>query len=77
MTYKSVFSLFRTRCNLCHLRENHPGVKVYNQCTNLCLQHAIDAAEGKNPRPLKSLGDKTSLPRMPKPGEVDFIYGGA
>ncbi|OJA16031.1 hypothetical protein AZE42_04288 [Rhizopogon vesiculosus] len=57
-------------------KKNHPNVTVYNQCTNVCLQYAIDAAEGKNPRPLKSLGDKVRLPAMPKPGEVDFIYGG-
>lgn len=50
---------------------------VYNQCTNVCLQHAIDVADGKNPRPLQALGDKKRLPSMPKPGEVDFIYGGA
>ncbi|KAG1724751.1 S-adenosyl-L-methionine-dependent methyltransferase [Suillus paluster] len=56
--------------------QNHPNVTVYNQCTNVCLQHALDVAEGKNPRPLRSLGDKTPLPPMPKPGEVDFIYGG-
>jgi hypothetical protein len=26
---------------------------------------------------LQVLGDKKCLPSMPKPGEVDFIYGGA
>ncbi|KAG0701495.1 hypothetical protein DFH29DRAFT_1000139 [Suillus ampliporus] len=57
-------------------KQNHPNVTVYNQCTNVCLQHALDVAEGKNPRPLQSLGDNKRLPAMPKPGEVDFIYGG-
>ncbi|KAG2037322.1 S-adenosyl-L-methionine-dependent methyltransferase [Suillus americanus] len=57
-------------------KQNHPNVTVYNQCTNVCLQHAIDVADGKNSRPLQTLGDKKRLPSMPKPGEVDFIYGG-
>ncbi|KAG1743398.1 S-adenosyl-L-methionine-dependent methyltransferase [Suillus lakei] len=57
-------------------KQNHPNVTVYNQCTNVCLQHAIDVADGENPLPLRSLGDKKRLPSMPKPGEVDFIYGG-
>ncbi|KAG2063855.1 S-adenosyl-L-methionine-dependent methyltransferase [Suillus decipiens] len=57
-------------------KQNHTNVTVYNQCTNVCLQHAIDIADGKNPRPLQTLGDKKRLPPMPKPGEVDFIYGG-
>ncbi|KAG2337145.1 S-adenosyl-L-methionine-dependent methyltransferase [Suillus weaverae] len=50
-------------------KQNHPNVTVYNQCTNVCLQHAIDVSDEKKFRPLQSLGDK-------KPGEVDFIYGG-
>ncbi|KAG2133739.1 S-adenosyl-L-methionine-dependent methyltransferase [Suillus clintonianus] len=57
-------------------KQNHPDVTVYNQCTNICLQHAIDVADGNNPDPLFSLGDQKRLPSMPKPGEVDFIYGG-
>lgn len=57
-------------------RRNHPDTIVYNQCTNLCLQHAIDTQENKRPKPLLSLDDKKSLPPMPKPGEVDFVYGG-
>ena len=57
-------------------RHNHPRTIVYNQCTNLCLQHAIDTLDGKPSRPLFSIGDKKQLPPMPKPGEVDFIYGG-
>ncbi|KAF8447830.1 hypothetical protein L210DRAFT_978503 [Boletus edulis BED1] len=56
-------------------RRNHPETIVYNQCTNLCLQHAIDTLENKNPKPLLSLDDKKPLPPMPKPGDVDFIYG--
>ncbi|KAG9318606.1 hypothetical protein JVU11DRAFT_699 [Chiua virens] len=57
-------------------QRNHPTTTVYNQCTNLCLQHAIDIAENKKLEPLLSLDDGTPLPPMPKPGEVDFIYGG-
>ncbi|OBZ65761.1 Acetolactate synthase, mitochondrial [Grifola frondosa] len=57
---------------------NHPHVIVYNQCTNLLLQHAINTFEGKKPKPLKSLqaDHEVVLPPMPKKGEVDFIYGG-
>ncbi|KAL4067750.1 hypothetical protein V8B97DRAFT_1915370 [Scleroderma yunnanense] len=55
---------------------NHPGTIVYNQCTNLCLQHAIDTVDGKSTRPLFSIGENRQLPPMPKQGEVDFIYGG-
>ncbi|KAG1798810.1 hypothetical protein EV424DRAFT_1440198 [Suillus variegatus] len=57
-------------------KQNHPNVTVYNQCMNVCLQHAIDVADGKNSRPLQALGDKKRLPSIPKLGEVDFIYGG-
>ncbi|KAH8099541.1 S-adenosyl-L-methionine-dependent methyltransferase [Cristinia sonorae] len=59
-------------------RANHPGTVVYNQCSNALLKHAVQTFEGQNPRPLQSL-DKNKpkiLPPMPKPGEVDFIYGG-
>ncbi|KAH7889609.1 S-adenosyl-L-methionine-dependent methyltransferase [Phlebopus sp. FC_14] len=57
-------------------QQNHPETIVYNQCTNLCLQHAIDTHHGKNPKPLCSLDHNKVLPPMPKQGEVDFIYGG-
>ncbi|EMD38163.1 hypothetical protein CERSUDRAFT_122915 [Gelatoporia subvermispora B] len=57
---------------------NHPDTIVYNQCTNLLLQHAIDTLEHKKTGPLMSLNEKkrTQLPSLPKPGEVDFIFGG-
>lgn len=55
---------------------NHPETTVYNQCSNLLLDHAIASYEGKNPPPLLSIRDKKPLPPMPRPGEVDFIYGG-
>ncbi|KAI0039551.1 S-adenosyl-L-methionine-dependent methyltransferase [Auriscalpium vulgare] len=54
---------------------NKPHTKVYNQDTNLLLQHAIQIHEGKNPKPLRSVTE-TLLPAMPQPGDVDFIYGG-
>ncbi|KAF8559697.1 S-adenosyl-L-methionine-dependent methyltransferase [Imleria badia] len=57
-------------------QRNHPETIVYNQCTNLCLQHAIDTQDNKKPKPLLSLDDKKPLPPMPKRGDVDFIYGG-
>ena len=56
-------------------RANHPDTIVYAQDTSTLLQHAVDTAEGRKPEPLRSkMGVK--LPRMPKRGEVDFIYGG-
>ncbi|PSR77616.1 hypothetical protein PHLCEN_2v7806 [Hermanssonia centrifuga] len=57
---------------------NHPETVVYNQCVNACLKHAVDTEEGKSPEPLPSLNKRVreKLPPMPKPGEVDFIYGG-
>ncbi|EGO21115.1 hypothetical protein SERLADRAFT_417509 [Serpula lacrymans var. lacrymans S7.9] len=55
---------------------NHSHTTVYNQCTNVLLQHAIDTHEGKNPKPLKGIHSGKVLPGMPKPGDVDFIYGG-
>lgn len=43
----------------------------------MLLQHAIDTHDGKLRDPLRSLRDrKVALPAMPKPGEVDFVYGG-
>ncbi|KIP09557.1 hypothetical protein PHLGIDRAFT_116344 [Phlebiopsis gigantea 11061_1 CR5-6] len=54
---------------------NHPDAKVYNHSVNKVLHHAIETFEGSRPKPLYSkLGKR--LPLMPKPGEVDFIYGG-
>lgn len=60
------------------LRANHPHAIVYNQSVNACLQHAIDTYQSRKPAPLHSLNSKmsTALPPMPKPGEVDIIYGG-
>lgn len=58
-------------------RANHRETVVFNQCSNLLLQHAIDTHDGKKPEPLRSLHDgKTALPPMPRPGDVDFVYGG-
>ena len=58
-------------------RANHPHAIVYNQSVNACLKHAILTSEGKNPPLLLSRGRyPKQLPPMPKPGEVDFVYGG-
>lgn len=39
------------------------------------LQHAVESFEGRKPQPLYTeLGER--IKPMPKPGEVDFIYGG-
>lgn len=51
-------------------------VVVYNQDTNLLLEHAMDVHAGKKRSPLESLGDGTALPNMPRPGDVDLIMGG-
>ncbi|KAI0064526.1 S-adenosyl-L-methionine-dependent methyltransferase [Artomyces pyxidatus] len=67
---------FSPSCCLSY-KENKSQTTVYNQCTNMLLQHAIDIRDGKNPAALKSnLDKKTRLPPMPQPGDVDFIYGG-
>lgn len=58
------------------LRKNHPHTVVYNQSSNELLEHAIQDAHGEDPPPLRRIGDKTSLPAMPKPGEVDGICAG-
>lgn len=61
-------------------RANNPDTIVYNQCVNLLLQHAIKSSCGEDPGPLRSIHRdftiRETLPPMPKPGEVDFIYGG-
>ena len=58
-------------------RVNHPHARVYNQSVKVCLKHAILTSEGKNPPLLMSRSKHSKqLPPMPKPGEVDFIYGG-
>ncbi|KAI0705891.1 S-adenosyl-L-methionine-dependent methyltransferase [Cytidiella melzeri] len=55
--------------------ENHPHTKVYNGDVNVLLKHAIETSEGKRPRPLSTV-EGIEMPPMPRPGEVDFIYGG-
>ena len=55
--------------------ENHPHTTVYNGDVNALLKHAVEMAQGKNPRPLKTV-EGIEMPPMPKQGEVDFIYGG-
>ncbi|KAF8590035.1 S-adenosyl-L-methionine-dependent methyltransferase [Ramaria rubella] len=55
---------------------NHPDAVVFNQDTNVCLQNAIDARDGKPCIPLKSIGAGKQLPRMPQRGDVDLITGG-
>ncbi|KAI0672839.1 S-adenosyl-L-methionine-dependent methyltransferase [Trametes maxima] len=57
---------------------NHPTAIVYNQCSNKLLNHAIQTHKGFPPEPLQSLDSTASstLPPMPQPGEVDFIFGG-
>lgn len=58
-------------------RSNHPDTEVYNQCSNVLLQDAINERDGKkSARPL-DLHTGLALPSMPKCNEVDIIYGGS
>ncbi|KAI0822767.1 S-adenosyl-L-methionine-dependent methyltransferase [Trametes gibbosa] len=59
-------------------KANHPETTVYNQCSNLLLEHAVQTADLRVPKPLRSLDPLScvDVPLMPQPGEVDFIYGG-
>ncbi|KAF8503256.1 S-adenosyl-L-methionine-dependent methyltransferase [Russula emetica] len=55
---------------------NKKHATVYNQDCNTLLEHAIEFYNGKNVPAVRSLDDKTPLPPLPKPGEVDLICGG-
>ena len=57
-------------------RANHPDAIVYNQDTNICLENAINAREGKDYEPLRGIADGKQLPSMPQRGEVELITGG-
>lgn len=56
-------------------KRNFPSAKVYNHDANVLLRQAIEEHLGTNRGPLMDLAQKP-LPRMPWPGEVDFLYGG-
>ncbi len=60
---------------ICVYRINHPNTTVYNVDVNQALKHAIASFQGKHPKPLFT-SEGIEVPLMPKPGEVDFIYGG-
>jgi DNA-cytosine methyltransferase len=54
---------------------NFPSVKVYNADASILLKHVIEEHAGNNPAFLRNdRGHR--LPKMPQPGEVEFIYGG-
>jgi C-5 cytosine-specific DNA methylase/BAH domain len=55
-------------------KRNFPSAKVYNHDANVMLQQAIEEHLGAS-QPLKDLTGQR-LCTMPKPGEVEFIYGG-
>jgi hypothetical protein len=56
-------------------KRNFPSAKVYNHDANVLLRRAIEEHLGTANGVLDDVcGNK--LPCMPKPGEVDFIYGG-
>ncbi|KAF8559884.1 S-adenosyl-L-methionine-dependent methyltransferase [Imleria badia] len=59
------------------LRKNaSPDTKVYNQCSNRILYHAILTHANKNPEePLKSI-EGHPLPPLPKPGDIDCLIAG-
>jgi len=56
-------------------KRNFPSAKVYNHDANVLLRQAIEEHLGTNGGPLMDLAQKP-LPRMPWPGEVEFLYGG-
>ncbi|KAH7927250.1 S-adenosyl-L-methionine-dependent methyltransferase [Leucogyrophana mollusca] len=58
------------------LRKNASrDTKVYNQCANVMLRHAIKAHAGHDVEELRSIeGDR--LPAPPKPGDIDCILAG-
>ncbi|KAJ2653888.1 hypothetical protein IWW40_000172 [Coemansia sp. RSA 1250] len=56
--------------------KNHPDAQVYNQCSNLLLDWAIKVHNGVPAQPLINKFDGKTLPPMPQPGDVDFIYCG-
>jgi DNA (cytosine-5)-methyltransferase 1 len=56
-------------------KRNFPSAKVYNHDANVLLRQAIEEYLGTSKGPLLDLSKKP-LPRMPWPGEVDFLYGG-
>jgi hypothetical protein len=56
-------------------KRNFPSAKVYNHDANVLLRQAIEEYLGTSRGPLTDLAQKP-LPRMPWPGEVDFLYGG-
>jgi hypothetical protein len=56
-------------------KRNFPSAKVYNHDANALLRQAIEEHLGTNRGPLMDLTRKP-LPRLPSPGEVDFLYGG-
>ncbi|KAF7965632.1 hypothetical protein HWV62_42606 [Athelia sp. TMB] len=57
-------------------RTNHPETIVYNQCSNVMLQDALDERDGKARDRPRDLHTGHELPMMPKRGEVDIIFGG-
>ncbi len=56
-------------------KRNFPSAKVYNHDANVLLRQAIEEHLGTSEGTMLDLTGK-SLPRMPWPGEVDFLYGG-
>ena len=60
------------------IRANHAKTQVYNQSVNACLQHVVATEEGDCPTPLASKNRRAKgyLPPLPRPGEVDIIFGG-
>jgi hypothetical protein len=56
-------------------KKNFPNTKVFNEDANILLDRAIRCEKGEELEPLyDSQGEL--VPDLPRPGEVDFIYGG-
>jgi len=56
-------------------KKNFPNTEVFNVDANILLDRAIRHEKGEELEPLyDSQGEL--VPDLPRPGEVDFIYGG-
>ncbi len=56
-------------------KQNFPNTEVFNVDANILLDRAVRREKGEELEPLyDSQGEL--VPDLPRPGEVDFIYGG-
>ncbi|KAH9932061.1 S-adenosyl-L-methionine-dependent methyltransferase [Epithele typhae] len=58
------------------LKKNSPSTTVYNQCSNLVLQHSIKTYQGQPSGRLKDIKEEKPLPPPPTPSQIDCIIAG-